>query len=206
MQSRIYGGCFSIDDGGEEEEAEVGGDGKRNSRPGWSPARMCEGISISLSMLGDTLEQSYERFTGEIVGWDRTRTIRMGISGLTVGIVCHYWYQYLDYLYPKRTMQTVVRKILMDQFICSPFYISIFFLTMGILEDKTWVEVQEEIKDKAITLYKAEWTVWPAAQFINFFFIAPKYRVFYDNTVSLGYDVYTSKVKYKKNPNSEKES
>ncbi|XP_034478042.1 mpv17-like protein 2 isoform X2 [Drosophila innubila] len=144
------------------------------------------GISISLSMLGDTLEQSYERFTGDIVGWDRTRTVRMGISGLT------------------RTLQTVVRKILLDQFICSPFYISVFFLTMGILEHKSWLEVQEEIKDKAITLYKAEWTVWPAAQFINFFFVAPKYRVFYDNTVSLGYDVYTSKVKYKKKPNTDK--
>lgn len=155
------------------------------------------GISISLSMLGDTLEQSYERFTKQIIGWDRTRTVRMGISGFTVGIVCHFWYQYLDYIYPKRTIKAVIHKILLDQFICSPFYIGVFFLTMGLLEDKTWLEVKEEIADKAVTLYKAEWTVWPAAQFINFFFIKPKYRVFYDNIVSLGYDVYTSKVKYR---------
>ncbi|XP_030571487.1 mpv17-like protein 2 [Drosophila novamexicana] len=156
------------------------------------------GISISLSMLGDTMEQSYERFTGQIEGWDRTRTLRMGISGFTVGIVCHYWYQWLDYYYPKRTLKTVVHKILLDQFICSPFYIGVFFLTMGLLEDNTWEEVKEEIKDKALILYKAEWTVWPVAQLINFFFISPKYRVLYDNTVSLGYDVYTSRVKYKK--------
>lgn len=156
------------------------------------------GVSISLSMLGDTLEQSYERFTNQIVGWDRTRTLRMGISGFTVGIVCHFWYQYLDYMYPKRTIKAVIHKILLDQFICSPFYISVFFLTMGLLEDKSWLEVREEIADKAVTLYKAEWTVWPAAQFINFFLIKPKYRVLYDNIISLGYDVYTSKVKYSK--------
>lgn len=161
------------------------------------------GISISLSMLGDTLEQSYERFTNQIVGWDRTRTLRMGISGFTVGIVCHFWYQYLDYIYPKRTIKAVIHKILLDQFICSPFYISVFFLTMGLLEDKPWSEVREEIEDKAWTLYKAEWTVWPAAQFINFFLITPKYRVFYDNIVSLGYDVYTSRVKYSKSDKKE---
>ncbi|XP_023171364.1 mpv17-like protein 2 [Drosophila hydei] len=156
------------------------------------------GISIGLSMLGDTMEQSYERYTEQIHGWDRTRTLRMGISGFTVGIVCHYWYHYLDYYYPKRTFGTVVRKILLDQCICSPLYISIFFLTMGLLEDNTWDEVADEIKDKAWTLYKAEWTVWPIAQMINFFFVAPKYRVLYDNTVSLGYDVFTSRVKYAK--------
>ncbi|XP_017841540.2 mpv17-like protein 2 [Drosophila busckii] len=155
-------------------------------------------ISISLSMLGDTLEQSYERFTGQIVGWDRTRTLRMGISGFTVGIVCHYWYQYLDYYYPKRTLGVVVRKILLDQLICSPFYISVFFLTMGVLENQSWEEMREEIYDKAATLYLAEWTVWPLAQFINFFLIAPRYRVFYDNIVSLGYDVFTSRVRYRK--------
>ncbi|XP_017957900.1 mpv17-like protein 2 [Drosophila navojoa] len=158
------------------------------------------GVSIGLSMLGDTFEQSYERYTGQIQGWDRTRTLRMGISGFTVGIVCHYWYQYLDYYYPKRSFSTVVRKIILDQCICSPFYISIFFLTMGLLEDKSWEEVMEEIHDKAWTLYKAEWTVWPIAQMINFFFVAPKYRVLYDNSVSLGYDVFTSRVKYAKKP------
>ncbi|XP_037718559.1 mpv17-like protein 2 [Drosophila subpulchrella] len=158
------------------------------------------GISVGLSMVGDTMEQSYERFIGELPGWNRIRTVRMGISGFTVGLVCHYWYQYLDYLYPHRTFKVVIIKILLDQFICSPFYIAVFFLTMAILEDNTWEELKQEIKDKALILYAAEWTVWPLAQFINFLLIRPQYRVFYDNTISLGYDIYTSQVKYRKKP------
>ncbi|EDV97211.1 mpv17-like protein 2 [Drosophila grimshawi] len=161
------------------------------------------GISIGLSMMGDTLEQSFERYKDQIDGWNRTRTVRMGISGLTVGFVCHYWYQYLDYYYPKRTLKTVVYKILLDQFICSPFYIGVFFLTMGLLEQNNWDEVKDEIRSKALTLYFAEWTVGPAAQLINFFFVAPQYRVLYDNFVSLGFDIYTSRVKYSKKPDGQ---
>ncbi|EDV51482.1 mpv17-like protein 2 [Drosophila erecta] len=164
------------------------------------------GISVGLSMVGDTMEQSYERFIGELPGWNRTRTVRMGISGLTVGLVCHYWYKHLDYLFPKRTYRVVVIKILLDQFICSPFYIAVFFLTMAVLEDNTWEELQQEIRDKALVLYAAEWTVWPLAQFINFLLIKPQYRVFYDNTISLGYDIYTSQVKYRKKPEPREDS
>ena len=43
-------------------------------------------------------------------------------------------------------------------------------------------------------LYIAEWLLWPPAQFINFYFLPTRYRVLYDNTVSLVYDVYTSHV------------
>ncbi|KAI8036687.1 mpv17-like protein 2 [Drosophila gunungcola] len=158
------------------------------------------GISVGLSMVGDTMEQTYERVIGELPAWNRIRTVRMGISGLTVGVVCHYWYQYLDYLFPKRNFKVVIVKILLDQFICSPFYIAVFFLTMAVLEHNSWEELQEEIRDKALILYMAEWTVWPLAQFINFLLIKPQYRVFYDNTISLGYDIYTSQVKYRKKP------
>jgi protein Mpv17 len=36
--------------------------------------------------------------------------------------------------------------------------------------------------------------VWPPAQVINFYLLPTRFRVLYDNTISLGYDVYTSYV------------
>ena len=45
-------------------------------------------------------------------------------------------------------------------------------------------------------LYLAEWLLWPPAQFINFYYLPTKYRVLYDNIVSLIYDTYTSHVKH----------
>ena len=44
-------------------------------------------------------------------------------------------------------------------------------------------------------LYLAEWFIWPPAQFVNFYFLPTRFRVIYDNAISLGYDMYTSHVK-----------
>lgn len=156
-------------------------------------------ISVSLSSVGDCLEQQYEIVTKDLDKYSGKRTAHMALSGLTVGIVCHYWYKFIDQRLPGRTFRVVMRKVFWDQMICSPIVISTFFLTLGLLENTSRDEIIEEIKDKAWKLYVAEWVVWPPAQIINFYWLPNKYRILYDNTISLGYDVYTSKVKHGKN-------
>lgn len=118
---------------------------------------------------------------------------------------------------PGRNLKIVLKKVFWDQMICSPIVISTFFITLGVLEKSSREEVVAEIKSKAWKLYAgtllhlfylfcidrinfilAEWVVWPPAQIINFYWLPNKYRVLYDNTISLGYDVYTSKVKHGK--------
>lgn len=151
-------------------------------------------ISISLSAVGDSIEQNYEIIKGELENYSSTRTKNMSCAGATVGVMCHYWYQFLDKRLIGRTFSVVTKKVILDQFICSPLVISMFFLTLGILEKSTSEEIINEIKGKAWKLYVAEWVVWPPAQVISFYWLPTKYRVLYDNIISLGYDVYTSKV------------
>jgi protein Mpv17 len=191
-------------------------------------------ISVSLSGVGDIIEQHYEILKNEVDEWDRTRTRHMSISGMTVGVFCHNWYvynvlfqcqrkskshpnryKYLDKHLPGRTINIVMKKVVIDQLIASPIVIMLFFLTLGVLKRSTICDIQNEIKHKAIRLYTAEWVVWPPAQIFNFYLLPTKYRVLYDNTISLGiygtnrftvgfiyynliiftgYDVYTSYV------------
>ncbi|XP_078042616.1 mpv17-like protein 2 isoform X2 [Augochlora pura] len=153
-------------------------------------------ISISLSAVGDILEQHYEILKGDWNKFSVTRTRNMAASGMSVGVICHYWYKYLDARLPGRTISTVLKKVVVDQLICSPLCISMFFITLGILEKSSWSELKNEIIKKAHVLYIAEWIIWPPAQIFNFYFLPTKYRVLYDNTISLGYDVYTSQVKH----------
>ncbi|GLV44777.1 uncharacterized protein CBL_14652 [Carabus blaptoides fortunei] len=120
----------------------------------------------------------------------------MAISGCTVGVLCHYWYHALDRKFPGRSLKTVAKKVMLDQFLCSPITISVFFLTLALLERTSVEEFVEEVKKKAWRLYVAEWIIWPPAQVINFYILPTRYRVLYDNTISLGYDVYTSYVKH----------
>lgn len=157
-------------------------------------------ISTGLSAVGDTLQQQYDIITGEDPNqkWDQTRTLNMSVSGATIGVVCHYWYHYLDNKLPGRTLKIVMKKLLVDQILFSPFLIVVFFGTVGILEHSSKEEVIQEIKSKAWRLYAAEWVIWPPAQIINFYMLPTRFRVLYDNTISLGYDVYTSYVKHDK--------
>lgn len=151
-------------------------------------------ISAALSGLGDILEQNYEIIHGKVDKWDKLRTLRMTLSGITVGIVCHHWYSFLDRRLPGYTISLVMKKIVIDQLVGSPICISTFFGTLAVLERTPYKEFLLTIKKKAWRLYAAEWVIWPPAQFINFYFLPHKYRVLYDSTISLGYDVYTSYV------------
>lgn len=44
---------------------------------------------------------------------------------------------------------------------------------------------------------QTDWSVWPAAQFINFYFLPPHYRVLYVNVVTTLYNVFLSHIKHK---------
>lgn len=115
---------------------------------------------------------------------------------MSIGIVCHYWYNFLDARLAGRTIGIVLKKVIIDQLICSPMCISMFFITLAVLENSNWTDFKNEIRKKAHILYIAEWVIWPPAQVINFYWLPTRYRVLYDNMVSLGYDVYTSHVKH----------
>ena len=54
----------------------------------------------------------------------------------------------------------------------------------------------KDTKELGTQLWLSEWFIWPPAQFVNFYFLPTKYRVVYDNLVSLFYDWYTSHLKH----------
>lgn len=155
------------------------------------------GLSTSLSGLGDLIEQKYELMTEESSEWNKVRTRNMTMSGTTVGFVCHYWYSHLDRTIPGYTVRIVLKKIIVDQLVGSPLSISTFFGTLAVLEGSTVGEFIKEVQTKAWRLYAAEWMIWPPCQFLNFYVLSTKYRVLFDNLVSLGYDIFTSRVKHK---------
>lgn len=159
-------------------------------------------ISVSLSAVGDSLEQAYEIFTGDADKFDTKRTFHMGCSGFAVGILCHNWYKVLDKYIVGRSVDMVLKKLTVDQFIFSPIMIVTFFGSVALFEKEPLENFKTEVKDKFMKLYQAEWVIWPPAQIINFYYLPTRYRVLYDNVISLGYDVYTSHVKHGKSMKS----
>ncbi|XP_026762758.2 mpv17-like protein 2 isoform X2 [Galleria mellonella] len=155
-------------------------------------------ISMGLSSLGDICEQHYEIYIDQQEKFDIKRTMHMAFSGVAVGVLCHNWYKVLDKLIVGKTLDMVAKKLFLDQMVFSPIMIVTFFGSLALFEENPLENFKEEVKDKFVTLYRAEWMVWPPAQIVNFYFLPTRYRVLYDNTISLGYDVYTSQVKHNK--------
>jgi len=158
------------------------------------------GISFGLSGFGDIIEQKIEnRNKNKVVkvpvNWNRTLHMSTAF-GLTSGFLCHYWYNYLDKFLPGRGLRVIIQKIAWDQVMFSPVCITACLIVAGKMENKSASTLTSETIQLGGRLYLAEWIIWPPAQFINFYYLPTKYRVLYDNLVSLIYDTYTSNVKH----------
>ncbi len=174
-------------------------------------------ISVGLSAAGDLLQQRQEAASGErhkdadSASKPPSSDARSGLSraahmgaafGLTSGVLCHHWYLYLDRAVPGSGLRVVTRKVLLDQLLFSPVCIAACLGASGVLEGGSLARIREELAHKGLRLYLAEWVIWPPAQFVNFHFLPTRFRVLFDNLVSLGYDVYASRVKHQTPPRS----
>lgn len=152
-----------------------------------------------LMSIGDLMSQEIEYRNGTSTitkRYDWKRNAKMFIVGAAQGPLHHYFYGWLDRAYLGATIKTTTIKILYDQLIMSPVCIAAFFYTAGWLDGKDTSGCTDEFQSKFKIVYITDWLVWPGAQFINFYYLAPKYRVIYVNFVTMLYNVFLSYIKH----------
>ncbi|XP_071051176.1 mpv17-like protein 2 [Onthophagus taurus] len=155
-------------------------------------------LASCLASIGDVIEQKYETTMEIDKDFDVNRTKNMAIVGATMGSVSHFWYILLDKIFPGNALKIIIFKIIFDQFFGIPLDMTVFFGTYALLNHMNLEEFKNYVELRMWPLYFAEITIWPSAQFINFYFLPRKYRVLYDNTICLGYDVFMSRLANKK--------
>ncbi len=176
-------------------------------------------ISALMGTVGDAIQQHYDLLTHPDIDKDSTetnnnvskngfnyvRSLHMTCAGFTTGLVSHYWYIYLDkVLGIRKNMFIITKKVLLDQIIFSPINLLVYFSTLGLCERSGVQRISDELVEKGFEqIYVVEWIVWPPMQFFNFYVLPLRYRILFDNIISLGFDIYSPYVKYKTKLKSE---
>ncbi|XP_059196391.1 mpv17-like protein 2 [Centropristis striata] len=150
-----------------------------------------------MMMLGDVMQQSRENFGQRDKVHDWRRSGRIFTVGCTMGPPLTCWFYFLDRVFAGRALKTLAMKIVADQTVNSPFMGMWYFIGMGLLEGHSLSNSFKDFKGKFLELYRTDCCVWPPAQLINFYFVAPRFRVIYVNCVDCLWGVYLSYLKHR---------
>ncbi|XP_016979163.2 mpv17-like protein 2 [Drosophila rhopaloa] len=151
-----------------------------------------------LMVVGDAIAQEYEYRRGlrHQDRFDTDRMYRMFVAGALQGPLHHFVYNWMDRIMPARTLQNILKKILIDQLFMSPACIFIFFYSICYLERQTLEATNKELISKFPYVYLLDWMTWPAAQYLNFRYLDTKYRVTFVNVCTAVYNVLMSYMKH----------
>ncbi|XP_073836889.1 mpv17-like protein [Musca autumnalis] len=87
------------------------------------------------------------------------------------------WYKWLDGTFPGTSKQIIIKKLVLDQFVLTPYLLTVFYTGMAVMEgaDDKFLE----LKQKFLPTFERSCMFWLPAQLFNFVLIAPRFRVIY---------------------------
>jgi len=162
-----------------------------------------------LNALGDFVAQvsqnTWRKEHEEYRRYDFARSLRFFCYGFTISPLMGRWNRFLESRFPLRTMHIkrgrlsskislkgLTKRVACDQLIVAPIGLAIFLGSMGIMEARSPRQIRDKFKDLYQTVLIANWKVWPAAQFINFRYTPPAYRVPFSQACGVFWTLYLS--------------
>lgn len=92
----------------------------------------------------------------------------------------------------KVSIAALAKRVGADQAVMAPLGLAIFLGSMGIMEGHSLPAIQKKYVDLYPPAIKANWTVWPIIQFVNFRFMPLPYRVPFQATCGVFWTLYLS--------------
>ncbi|KAL7558654.1 hypothetical protein ACA910_010030 [Epithemia clementina (nom. ined.)] len=145
--------------------------------------------------LGDLLAQIF-------IGsgpFDVKRFVTLSLFGfLYHGPSGHYFYNWLDKKIEGTSGKVVALKVLIDQTIWCPIFMSVFFTYLGLVDGDSFSAIGNKIKTDLLSACQGSWKVWPLVHAINFKFISTKHRLVFINSVQIAFNIFLSLIGTKK--------
>ncbi|XP_055906396.1 mpv17-like protein [Eupeodes corollae] len=87
------------------------------------------------------------------------------------------WYKWLDRTFPGTAKSIIVKKLLIDQFVLTPFLLTVFYTGMSLMENAD--DPFMELREKFLPTFVRSCIFWLPVQTANFIMIPPRFRVIY---------------------------
>ena len=152
---------------------------------------------LSADVIAQVIEQKY--FTGNEdteTHYDVTRTLRVGATCVAIGPWTHYWYRFLDSVFPGRQLRIVLIKTCLDVLVYAPVFLVSFFGIVGLLEEGNLSKLKTELADSGLTVYAVDCVCAFPVQMFNFLVLPPRYRAAYAMTYSMCIDIFMTFVRH----------
>ena len=159
--------------------------------------------------LGDVMAQLIERYTATngkqpssapsaspssaslLSFYQPLRTVRLALYAFAVfAPATHYWFQFLEHLFPGSGLVVAVKRMLLDQTLYAPCVISSLFIVVGALEGLSVRSVLAKTRDGFLPTLTRNWLLWPAAQLGLQGFVPVQHRLFVANCINLPWTAY----------------
>ncbi|XP_030832154.1 protein Mpv17-like [Strongylocentrotus purpuratus] len=129
-------------------------------------------------------------------GWknhDKLRTLRQSAFGFCfAGPSLFAWYKLLNRIYPGSGKLTPLWKMLTDQTVFPPVFLTVYFSTVALTTGKKVDEVPAILIRDIPSTYARGLMIWPAVQLVNFYYVPLLHRVLVVNIVSMMWNTYLS--------------
>ncbi|CAG0915787.1 unnamed protein product [Notodromas monacha] len=120
------------------------------------------------------------------------RVIRFGLIGAFIaGPGLRAWFQTLDrFIGKEKTLKKAIIKTFVDQGLLAPPVLAILVGSVHFAKTHDFEHTLEFCQHHGWEILKANWTVWPSVQLLNFYFISLQYRLLVVQCVALFWNVY----------------
>ena len=128
--------------------------------------------------------------------FDFERLTRFMAYGFGMAPIQFKWFQFLSRAFPivagASAVGPTLKRVAMDQLIFAPLGIAWFFTVMTVTEGGGRRAVQIKLRDMFVPTLKANFTLWPAVQLINFRLMPVPYQLPFVSTVGIAWTAYLS--------------
>ncbi|KAE8896680.1 hypothetical protein PF005_g23587 [Phytophthora fragariae] len=148
--------------------------------------RIAQRVEKSRAPKDQTSHREETEDDGALLSASTARTMRMMIWGSVLfAPIAHTWVNFVERTVGSHGKVVVVKKMLLDMFVLAPGINTLFFTTKQMMEGKTLSDGLEFAADRLPQTLKANYTIWPIANIVNYGYVPLQYRILFINCVNL---------------------